>query len=51
MTSNRTSELTKDLGDTSLMIGDATYRPPHTLQVRDMALLARRQLSVESISS
>ena len=50
MTSNRTTEFTEDFGDTSLRVGDATYGSPHTLQVRDMALLARRQLSMESSS-
>jgi len=50
MTSNWTSELTKDFGDTSLRVGDATYGSPYTLQVRDMALFARRQLRMESSS-
>lgn len=49
MTSNRTSELTKNFGNTSLF-GDASYRAPHTLQVRGMALFARRQLYMESSS-
>lgn len=43
--------MTKDFGNTSLRVGDATYGSPHALQVRDMALLARRQPYMESSSS
>ena len=56
MTSIRTNELTKDLSDhgavdISLRVGHAAYGSLHTLQVRDIALLARRQPWVEWSSS
>jgi hypothetical protein len=55
MTSIRTSESTNDsdLGavDFSLRVGHVTFGSLHTLQVRDIAPLARRQLCVESSSS